>query len=331
MKNDARKGRSDQTVNTAAPTTAHKKLVGILLTIVFALTCLPAALAVDLNVDAGFYFKQSRGGTCTLASAAMMLRRRAYFDGRTDWVDVTENSVRSTAWSNGLAHSFTYREMQVAYATLPSNNQEKTQLLIQLLAQHPEGIVLYDRTQPHAVLLTDYTNGVFYCSDPAGNISSGRIPLTSSSVSIAQASCYWYVSADHNGAALQADDLRLEGMRYPVNVHTGSGMALTGTANSTSAQAQVGGTSFSLKTLDDQIHFGELPTGCYTYMVIVTESSGETLCFASDFTVSDAATSTATYWSVQDPDGTKLTDQTITATAEETIQSTLGWLSGLFG
>ena len=100
-------------MNTAAPTTAHKKLVGILLTIVFALTCLPAALAVDLNVDAGFYFKQSRGGTCTLASAAMMLRRRAYFDGRTDWVDVTENSVRSTAWSNGLAHSFTYREMQV--------------------------------------------------------------------------------------------------------------------------------------------------------------------------------------------------------------------------
>ena len=52
-------------MNTAAPTTAHKKLVGILLTIVFALTCLPAALAVDLNVDAGFYFKQSRGGTCT--------------------------------------------------------------------------------------------------------------------------------------------------------------------------------------------------------------------------------------------------------------------------
>ena len=72
-------------------------------------------------------------------------------------MDVTENSVRSTAWSNGLAHSFTYREMQVAYATLPSNNQEKTQLLIQLLAQHPEGIVLYDRTQPHAVVLTDYT------------------------------------------------------------------------------------------------------------------------------------------------------------------------------
>ena len=190
-------------MNTAAPTTAHKKLVGILLTIVFALTCLPAALAVDLNVDAGFYFKQSRGGTCTLASAAMMLRRRAYFDGRTDWVDVTENSVRSTAWSNGLAHSFTYREMQVAYATLPSNHQEKTQLLIQLLAQHPEGIVLYDRTQPHAVLLTDYTNGVFYCSDPSNGVASGRVPLSAASISIGGASCYWYITEDGNDDGLE--------------------------------------------------------------------------------------------------------------------------------
>ena len=330
----------------------RKTLAALLATMALMAVLLPGALAVDLNVDVGFYFKQSRGGTCTLASAAMMLRRRAYLDGMDSWVDVTENGIKSTAWSGGLSHSFTYNDMHVGYATLPSGKAAKTEALVSILAEHPEGIVLYDRTRPHAVLLTDYTDGVFYCSDPAGNISSGRIPLTSSSVSIARASCYWYVSADHNGAALQADDLRLEGMRYPVNVHTGSGMALTGTANSTSgstlegvqvaildendkivqsAQAPVGGTSFSLKTLDDQIHFGELPMGCYTYMVIVTESSGETLCFASDFTVSDAATSTATYWSVQDPDGTKLTDQTITATAEETIQSTLGWLSGLFG
>lgn len=161
-------------MNTAAP--SRKKLLSLVLTLVFMLTCLPAALAVDLNVDAGFYFKQSRGGTCTLASAAMMLRRRAYFDGLTDWSTVTENSVRSTAWSNGLSHSFTYKEMQVGYGTLPSRKQEKVQTLITLLSQHPEGIVLYDRGQPHAVLLTDYTNGTFYCSDPAGNISSGRIP-----------------------------------------------------------------------------------------------------------------------------------------------------------
>ena len=197
-------------MNTAAPSHFRKKLLSLVLTLVVMLTCLPAALAVDLNVDAGFYFKQSRGGTCTLASAAMMLRRRAYLDGLTDWTAVTENSVRSTAWANGLSHSFTYKEMQVGYGTLPSRKQEKIQTLITLLSQHPEGIVLYDRSQPHAVLLTDYTNGVFYCSDPAGNISSGRIPLNSSSVSISGASCYWYVTSDHNAAAVEVDGLHLD-------------------------------------------------------------------------------------------------------------------------
>lgn len=340
-------------MNTAAPTIPHKKLLSFLLTLVFALTCLPAALAVDLNVDAGFYFKQSRGGTCTLASAAMMLRRRAYLDGLNDWTDVTENSVRSTAWSNGLAHSFTYKEMQVGYATLPSGTAAKTTLLTQLLAQHPEGIVLYDRTQPHAVLLTDYTNGVFYCSDPAGNISSGRIPLTSSSVSIGRASCYWYVTSDHNSAAVQTDDLRLEGMRYPINIRQGSGMKLTGTANSAhgttvtgveiaimdvnnqtvqSAEAQVNASNWSFSTLDSQIRFGELPEGTYTYMVVVNDSNGESLCFATDFTVSDAAASTSTYWSVQDTDGSKLiqeveqTGDVISSAAE----TTMGWLGSLF-
>ena len=338
-------------MNTVA--SSRKKLLGFVLTLVFLITCLPAAFAVDLNVDAGFYFKQSRGGTCTLASAAMMLRRRAYFDGLTDWSTVTENSVRPTAWANGLSHSLTYKEMQVGYATLPSRKQEKVQTLITLLSQHPEGIVLYDRNQPHAVLLTDYTNGGFYCSDPAGNISSGRIPLTSSSVSVNGASCYWYVSSDHNSVAASADSLRLDGMSYPVNVQVGKGMALTGTANSPlgktltgvqavilnendqvvqSAEAVPNAASFSFKTLDSQIRFGTLPAGTYTYMVVLTDSGDETLCFTSDFTVSDGSNSNATYWSVQDVEGAKLLDnvqeaQTVFTDAAET---TLDWLSSLF-
>ena len=119
-------------------------------------------------------------------------------DGLTDWTDVTENSVRGSAWAGGLSHSFNYNAMQVGYSTLPSNNEEKKAVLIQLLAEHPEGIVLYDRRQPHAVLLTDYTDGVFYCSDPAGSVSSGRVPISAASISIAGASCYWYISSDHN-------------------------------------------------------------------------------------------------------------------------------------
>ena len=45
-------------MNTAAPSHFRKKLLSLVLTLVVMLTCLPAALAVDLNVDAGFYFKR---------------------------------------------------------------------------------------------------------------------------------------------------------------------------------------------------------------------------------------------------------------------------------
>ena len=88
-----------------------------------------------------------------------------------------------------------------------------------------------------------------------------------------------------------------EGVRYPVNIRTGSGMTLTGTANSAtgttltsvqvaildaadqtvqSAAAQANAAAFSLNTLDSQIRFGELPEGSYSYMVLVVETAAET-------------------------------------------------------
>ena len=331
----------------------RKTLAALLATMALMAVLLPGALAVDLNVDVGFYFKQSRGGTCTLASAAMMLRRRAYLDGMDSWVDVTENGIKSTAWSGGLSHSFTYNDMHVGYATLPSGRAAKTEALVSILAEHPEGIVLYDRRQPHALLLTDYTNGTFYCSDPAGNISSGRIPLENSSVSINGSSCYWYVASDHNAVASSPDSLRLEGMSYPINIHAGKGMAMTGTANAAlgmtltdvqvavldendqtvvTAQASPNAAGFSFKTLDSEIRFGELPAGSYTYMVIVTDSNGDNLCFTSDFTVSDGSASTGTYWSVKDTEGAKLLDsiQEVQDSFTSATESTLGWLESLF-
>ena len=48
-----------------------------------------------------------------------------------------------------------------------------------------------------------------------------------------------------------------------------------------------------LKNFDSQLRFGELPEGSYTYMVVLTDSNGQTLCFMSDFTVSGSASSTA--------------------------------------
>ena len=328
----------------------RRRLAALCLAALLLLPCMPRALAADLNVDAGFYLKQSRSGTCTLTAAAMMLRRRAYLDGLADWVDVTENNVRPAAWSNGLSHNFTYKAMKVRYATLPADNGAKTQTLIDLLAAHPEGIVLYDRRQPHAILLTDYTNGVFYCSDPAGNISAGRVPISSASVSIAGASCYWYIAEDNNAAAgaAQTSELQLAGVTYPVNVHTGTGMSLNGnvTAASGSTLAEVavliedaaGNTvmsasaalpgsesSWSLRQVDSAIRFGDLPAGNYTYLVIAEDATGDSLCFGADFTVSDAPAADGCYWSVQDPEGAMLQDQTAAAAAPAAEQpATLG-------
>ena len=173
-----------------------KKLMALVLSLVMMAVMLPGALAVDLNVDAGFYFKQSRGGTCTLASAAMMLRRRAFLDGLTDWTDVTENSVRGSAWSGGLAHSFNYNAMQVGYATLPSGTEAKKQTLIQLLAEHPEGIMLHAACVPHGILLTEYKDGQFYCADPSEYAGTGIIPIEEAwGTRVENSNAYWYVTS----------------------------------------------------------------------------------------------------------------------------------------
>lgn len=332
----------------------RRRMAALLLAVVMMVACAPGAWAADLNVDAGFYLKQSQNGTCTLTAAAMMLRRRAYLDGLSDWVDVTENSVRSAAWSNGLVHSFTYKAMKVLYATLPTDNAIKTQTLINLLAAHPEGIVLYDRTEPHAVLLTDYTNGVFYCSDPAGNISAGRVPITEASVSLADSSCYWYIAEDQNAVSStsQSGELQLSGVSYPVNVHVGLGMSLNGTVTATSgstlaevavlvedaagntvmsASAALTGaeSSWSMREVDNQILFGTLPAGNYNFLIIAEDTTGESLCFTSSFTVSNAAASSGTYWSTQDPDGTMLQDAPVAV--EEAPASESTGLDGFFG
>ena len=142
-------------------------------------------------------------------------------------------------------------------------------------------------------------------------------------------------------------------MRYPVNIRTGKGMSVSGTAASASgavlssveaaildandqpvqsAEASPNVSSWSLKNFDSQLRFGELPEGSYTYMVIVTDSNGDNLCFTSDFTVSDGSASTGTYWSVKDTEGAKLLDsiQEVQDAFANATESTLGWFGGLF-
>lgn len=61
----------------------------------------------ELN-DENVFIKQSERGTCTLASSAMIMRRAAMLAGFENWEDITESSVGSVAWREGVGISWTF-------------------------------------------------------------------------------------------------------------------------------------------------------------------------------------------------------------------------------
>ncbi len=177
-----------------------KRLIAVLVCMAMVFAILPvmtitAATWNDINAGEVF-LKQEGSTTCTLCAATMLLRRSAILLGRSDWRSITESSVKSTAWINGsgLRWNFTYSGIEIGHGTLPTGSSN-TEVLINLLNNHPEGIVIYrSGANQHAVLLTDYTNGTFYCADPYGGKPTGRIPISSALyVTISNVSAYWYV------------------------------------------------------------------------------------------------------------------------------------------
>lgn len=144
------------------------------------------------------FLKQVNGDMqCTLVSATMLVRRAAILLGISNWADITVDNMKTQAWVNGvgLKYTFTYEGITVNKAQFGADPVNEA---IALLKQHPEGIVIYDqnrRPRSHAVLLTDYTDGMFYCADPAGAVPYGRIPINQGLVQVQDAEYYYYVSS----------------------------------------------------------------------------------------------------------------------------------------
>ena len=160
----------------------------------------PAALAAtydEINQDQVF-FKQSQRGTCTLAATAMMLRRAALLNGEENWAQITEASCRAEFWipGCGLPYNFSYGEMTVSHDTLPGGEANKD-ILIDLLAEHPEGIMLHAACVPHGILLTEYKDGQFYCADPSEYVGAGIIPIEEAwGTRVENSNAYWYVTSE---------------------------------------------------------------------------------------------------------------------------------------
>ncbi|WP_156036890.1 dockerin type I repeat-containing protein [Ruminococcus sp. HUN007] len=119
--------------------------------------------------------------------------------GDSDWGTITENAVRSTAWLEGagLFNSFEYKGIVIKNRRFNSGRAG----LISLLEEHPEGIVIY-RSGIHAMVLTDYTDGIFYLADTGGfGPAYTRFPETqmaqnaNSGLTIDNVDQIWYVES----------------------------------------------------------------------------------------------------------------------------------------
>lgn len=148
------------------------------------------------------FLKQSQSRVCTLTASTMMIRRAAMLSGNPAWRQITEQSVRKDAWAEktGLKWNFTSAGITVAQKPLSSKGE-----LIQMLGSHPEGIVIYNAQKPHAILVTDYTNGVLYCSDPSNDQPGGRYPIAQASITVESAGRCWYVKSPANLKVNNAD------------------------------------------------------------------------------------------------------------------------------
>ena len=172
-------------------------------------TSIPVEASTSLSNE--IYLSQEGTSTCTLSSAAMMLRSCMYLSGSEDWRSITESGIRSIAWKegSGLRWGFTYdsngNSITVSYSSVSDGISVSS--LKSILNNHPEGIVLYCGNllpRPHAVFVTDYEGDTFYCADPIASYSGKRISLSSSYLGkncgsqsgvLNNVTAYWYVSS----------------------------------------------------------------------------------------------------------------------------------------
>lgn len=171
------------------------------------LTCLLLDLpVVQALAPEELYLQQKRGNSCTLCASTMMIRSLLHQAGSDDWQAVTESDVRTAAWTSaGLSWNWTYKTgestVKVGHKHIDGIRKKKVQ---KLLEEYPEGIVLYcGGDVAHGVFITDCTEGIVYCADPANTYSGERIPLSKSllgdragsqSSILAAATAYWYIA-----------------------------------------------------------------------------------------------------------------------------------------
>lgn len=157
----------------------YRRFAALILALV--LTVLPAYAATIYGSlpDDGIYVEQTQKHTCTLVAATMLARNYAFQNGY-DYADITVEAMRKLCWSSyGLAHNFNLGEISFTQDTGIGSAKDKKAYLIDRLCEHPEGIVIYNSKQPHAVFLFGYRadTDTFFCADTTGKNSLQMVTL----------------------------------------------------------------------------------------------------------------------------------------------------------
>lgn len=167
------------------------------------------AFCYEKAIDPAVFSKQEERYSCTAASVAMMLRNYERLNDFPNWRGITEDIIKMNCsdWENvGLSWFMKIDNVYIRQKYIHKYPNEKKGYFINMLKEHPEGFVVYDESVPHAVFLTDYTDGIFYCSDPAGNVPFGRIPINESLVRIENIDAVWYIDSPGVNYGNTADD-----------------------------------------------------------------------------------------------------------------------------
>ena len=126
-----------------------KKQKRILSFLLIAVLCVGLLSALSAPAQAAevlpqeLYMEQSRGGICTLTSAAMLLRSALYIHGSSHWSEIGESDAANACWLWGQGIMFQW-SFETDYASI---QVERTELygitadeLKAVLDEHPEGI-----------------------------------------------------------------------------------------------------------------------------------------------------------------------------------------------
>lgn len=161
-----------------------KRIISVLITLAMLIPFVtPAVYAGDLLDNKAVYYTDESDymdGDCILTATRMMIRRAAIMRNKGGWANITNESLRPEATTDGLLlYSFSYKSEGVMYSISSGSFTGKGSYarigeFESLLNAHPEGIVVWGidaaSTGTHGVLVVKAGNGEVYAMDSSYNI-----------------------------------------------------------------------------------------------------------------------------------------------------------------